>query len=170
MSRIILKEIISKDVSLDYVNWMNDSEIVRFTDQKNLIHTKNKIKKFVNEKKKSKSEFLYGIFFIKNKKKIHIGNIKLGPINFLHSNAQISYIIGKKEFQRRGIGSLAIKKVLQIAKRKFKLRKIIASIYPKNIGSRKVLLKNQFLLEGKLRKMQYFENKREDLLLFGKII
>ena len=69
MSRIILKEIISKDVSLDYVNWMNDSEIVRFTDQKNLIHTKNKIKKFVNEKKNLKMNFFTVFSLLKIKKK-----------------------------------------------------------------------------------------------------
>ena len=39
-----------------------------------------------------------------------------------------------------------------------------------NISSKKVLLKNKFKLEGKLKKQYKFNNKRIDGLVYGKII
>ena len=45
-------------------------------------HSLADIRKFVVEKNKSKNEFLFGIFIEKRNENLHIGNIKLGPINF----------------------------------------------------------------------------------------
>ena len=42
-------------------------------------------------------------------KKIHIGNIKLGPIDFIHKNALISYFIGEKKYWGKNITTMAIK-------------------------------------------------------------
>ena len=121
------------------------------------------------KKKKSKIEYLFGIFCVE-RKKTHIGNIKLGPINNIHKYAEISYIIGNLEFQNQGFATQAIRKILVIAKKKFKLKKIIASVYSSNIASRKVLEKNNFKLEGIVKKKFVFNKKRLDQLIFGKLI
>ena len=99
----------NKDVGDDYLKWMNDYEVHKYTEQKNKKHTIKEIKKFVKEKNKSKNEFLYGIFF----KKKHIGNIKLGPIRFVHKSAEISYFIGKKELWGKGYTNKAIKLLIK---------------------------------------------------------
>ncbi len=88
---IFLKELTPKDVSQSYLMWMNDYEVHQFTEQKFKKHNIKSIIEYVKEKKKSKDEFLYGIFLKNNKE--HIGNIKLGPINFIHKYADISYFI-----------------------------------------------------------------------------
>ena len=59
-----------------------------------------------------------------SKAKIHVGNIKLGPINTKHKYAEISYFIGDKKYHNLGIKSLTIKKVCQIAKNKHKIKVI----------------------------------------------
>ena len=168
--KIQLSELKTSMVSKRYVEWMNKKEIVKFTEQRFLKHTKKDVIKFVKSKEKSHDEFLYGIFVLEPKKKTHIGNIKLGPINFDHLTSEISYFIGEKNFQNKGLGSLAIKNVLIIAKKRFKLKKITAGVYNNNISSKKVLLKNKFKLEGKLKKQYKFNNKRIDGLVYGKII
>ena len=81
-----------KDVGSKYKKWMNDFEVHKFTEQKYKKHTLKDIKSFVTQKNKSKNEFLFGIFLKENNN--HIGNIKLGPINFMHKTAEISYFIG----------------------------------------------------------------------------
>ena len=48
----------------------------------------------------------------------HIGNIKLGPINFIHKNAVISYFIGEKKLWKRGYTTLAIEEIIKIAKKR----------------------------------------------------
>ena len=54
-----------KDISNDYLKWMNDFEVNKYTEQKYKKHKIKDIKKFVNEKNKSNNEFLYGIFLKK---------------------------------------------------------------------------------------------------------
>ena len=50
------------DVGKEYLKWMNDYEVTKFTEQRFKKHSLVDIKNFVKEKNKSKTEFLYGIF------------------------------------------------------------------------------------------------------------
>lgn len=168
--KIQLVELNSSMVSNKYVDWLNSPEIVKFTEQRFKKHSLTSVKNFVISKKKSKSEFLYGIFINIKKHKVHVGNIKLGPINFHHMSAEISYFIGEKNLHNKGIASSAINEVLLIAKKKFKLKKITAGVYSNNIFSKKVLIKNKFKLEGILKKQFNFKNKRVDKLIYGKAL
>ena len=164
---IYLKELTKKDVTQKYVNWMNDYEVHKFTEQKYKKHNLKDVKKFIIEKKKSKNEFLYGIYIKKNKE--HIGNIKLGPINYIHKFAVISYFIGNKDMWGKNYTSLAIKKIIKIAKKKG-LKKLQAGLLEMNIGSKIVLEKNNFKLEGTLKSQMLYKNKRCNKLCFGLVL
>tara|TARA_B100000959_G_C14704250_1_gene510068 strand:+ start:126 stop:668 length:543 start_codon:yes stop_codon:yes gene_type:complete len=175
-SHIFLKELRVSDVSTKYVNWLNDHQIVKFTQQNGKIANYKKVAHYVKEKQKSKYEFFYGIF-IKQKKNdssrisiIHVGNIKIGPINFFHKHAAISYLVGEKKYWKKGIASIAIKKVVKIAKTRFFLKKVLSYVHQENIASTKVLLNNKFILEAKLKKKLRYKNKRVDELIFSKLI
>ena len=168
--KIKLKELNQKDITKEYCNWLNDYEVSKYTEQKYFVHNLNTVKKFVKEKKNSKLEFLYGIFLNYDHDYKHVGNIKIGPINNFHKNAEISYFIGNKKFWGKGITSLAIKKVLKICKKKFGIKKVIAGCYANNLGSIKVLKKNKFVQEAKLKNHIIFEGKRIDQYIFGKKI
>ena len=102
---LILKKLKLKNVNTEYLKWMNDYEVTKFTEQRFKKHSLLDLKNFVKEKNKSKNEFLFGIFFKENSFLIHIGNIKLGPINKFHKSAEISYIIGNKNFGKKELES-----------------------------------------------------------------
>ena len=173
-SQVFLKELSFNDYSKNYLEWMNDKNINEFTEQKLLKQNKKRIIEFIKEKKKSKKEFLYGIFLRLDKslhiKPIHVGNIKLGPINYYHKNSFISYFVGDKNFWGMNIATLAIQKVLIIAKKKFKLKKVSACTYKINIGSMKVLKKNGFSLEANFKKHLIYKNKRVDEVYYSKFL
>ena len=158
-----------KDISEKYLGWMNDPEVQEYTEQKFAKHSLANIRKFVEEKNSSKYEFLYGIFIVKKTFKIHLGNIKLGPINFTHKRAAISYFIGDKELWGKGYATQAIKEITKIAK-KMGLKKLKAGLYEMNIGSKKILEKNNFKLEGKMKSEIIYKGKRYNSYWFGKII
>jgi len=157
-----------KDISKKYLNWMN-SNVHRYTEQRYKKHSLNDIKKFVIKKNKSKDEHLYGIFIKKNFKEIHIGNIKIGPINFIHKTAEISYFIGEKNLWGKGYMAKAIHEIIKIAKKK-KLKKIKAGFYEMNYGSKKVLEKNGFREEGRLISEVLYNKRRYSYVLFGKVL
>ena len=116
-TNIKLRELTQNLVSDRYVDWMNSYEVTKLTEQRFSKHTKKNVINFVNKKKKSKKEYLFGIFYLKNKA-IHIGNIKLGPINDYHKFAEISYLIGDLKFQNKGLATKAIEQILILAKKK----------------------------------------------------
>ena len=103
-----------KDITKKYQKWMNDPEVHKYTEQRYKKHSLKDIRKFVKEKNKSKTEFLFGIFLKKNKILNHIGNIKLGPINFIHKTAETSYFLGEKDLWGKGYTTIAIKKIIKI--------------------------------------------------------
>ena len=168
--KITLRKLnLTKDISNKYLTWMNDLEVHKYTEQKYTKHSLTKIRKFVKEKNKSKGEFLYGIFLKRNNLNTHIGNIKLGPVNFLHMIGEISYFIGERELWGKGYTTLAIKEIIKIEK-KMGLKKLKAGLYEMNVGSKKVLEKNNFKLEGKFKSEIVYKGKRYNRYCYGKIL
>ena len=133
-----------KDVTDKYVNWMNDYEVVKFTEQHSFTHTKEMVNEFVTKKFNSKCDFLFGIYFNNN----HIGNIKLGPINTNNLISDISYFIGDKKLWGKGIASKALMSVIHFAFNTLKLEKINAGYYQEAVASEKLLNKCGFKFES----------------------
>lgn len=167
---LILKKLNpKKDISDKYVKWMNDKSVHPYSVQKFKKHTLKNVKKYVSDINKSKNIFLFGIF-LKNKRTLnHIGNIKLGPIHEYYKSSHISYFIGDKKFLNKGYTTLAIKKIVKIAKKK-KVKKLKAGIVEINYGSIKVVKKNGFKKEATLVSEELHGKKRYNSLIYGKII
>ena len=163
LKNISLKKISKNNIIPDYIKWMNDYEVVKFTEQKYIKHTKKNVKNFLEKINKDKYSLIYGIFC----NNLLLGTVKIGNINQIHKTADISYIIGNKKFWNKGIGSAVVRKICLIAFKELKLKKLIAGTYSVAIESQKVLKKNGFKREGVLKKQIYFNNKRIDHYIYG---
>ena len=167
---LFLRKLAIKDIKKDYLNWMNDPDVVKYTEQRFKKHSLKSIKKFVLSKLSSKNEHIYGIFIKKNKNEFHIGNIKIGPIDYFHKTADISYIIGYKKYWNKGLGSLAVKKIIELSRKKYRLKKITAGCYEMNKGAIEVLKKNKFIMEASFKNQINYKNKRIKKFVFGLIL
>lgn len=168
--KIVLKKLnIKKDITRKYQKWINDYEVMRYTEQKFQKHTLLDIKNFVKKQNKSKISFLYGIFLKNKNSNLHIGNIKLGPIFVHHKTAEISYFIGEKKIWGKGYATYAIKKIIKIAKKKG-IKKLRAGFYKMNVASKKALIKNNFKIEGEFKSEIIYEGKRTSRCWFGKVL
>lgn len=165
--KITLRELHSEDVSEDYVNWMNDFEVVRFTESRFSRHDLSSIKQFVRAFKENQNSVLLGIF--SKQEKVHIGNIKLGPINWRHKFADIGLILGRKTFWRQGLATEAITLLCQYAFADLRLHKLTSGCYFSNKGSIRSFQKAGFTQEGLRRKHVASESGWEDVIEFGKI-
>ena len=137
---IFIRIISHKDVSLKYLNWLKSYEIMKFTEQHKKKHTIKSTKFFVEEKLLSNYDLLFGIFF----KNEHIGNTKLGPIDWEKKEAQVSFFLGEKNVWGQGIMPKVINTVLLYAFRSLKLLEIKAGYEKKNLASAKVFKKCRF--------------------------
>jgi RimJ/RimL family protein N-acetyltransferase len=110
---------------------------------------------------------LFGIFDKESDQ--HIGNIKLGPINWFHRYAEIGLIIGNKDFWGKGVATDSITLISLYAFNTLNLHKVTAGCYASNIGSKKAFLKAGFDVDGVRKSHCFSQGKWEDLILLGKI-
>lgn len=162
---IVLSALQGNVISDKYLCWMLDSEVNEFTEQRHQIHSHRTLRNYVRRKFVSDYDLLMGIYVNHS----HIGNIKLGDIDYNNRNASVSYLIGDKSFWKRGIGSIVVGLVTEIAYEKLGIEKITAGVYLKNVGSIKVLENNNFIREAVLPKQVLYNGVRHDIALYGKL-
>jgi RimJ/RimL family protein N-acetyltransferase len=162
---LTLRVLSKGDITKKYINWLNQSNIMRFTEQNGKTHDQVSTEEFVHSCYLNEGTFLFGIFF----NKVHIGNIKLGPINFTHQIADVSYVIGDRDYWGRGIATIVIKAVTNFGFNELNLHKINAGTYENNIGSIKALQKCGFNQEGLFIDEINFQGERINSLRFGLI-
>jgi RimJ/RimL family protein N-acetyltransferase len=137
------------DCNDTYLQWMVDYETNYYMETRWNEQTVQTITGFVNSIRNSSDSYLFAI--VDKKGGIHIGNIKLGPINSRYNYADLSYFIGNKNFHRKGYAKEAIKLVCQFAFVSLQLHRIQAGVIEGNDVSRHVLEATGFTLEGRLR-------------------
>jgi len=97
-----------------------------------------------------------------------IGRIQL--FNFSNENkcAEIGYFLDKK-YWKKGIMSSCVNVVTKFAFDYLRIERLIARMAVENIGSWKVVEKNKYTREGKMRHSFFVNNKIYDSYLYAKI-
>lgn len=144
--KIYLREVRESDVTDEYCAWINDPEINQYLETRFYPRSRNDILNFVQKKDANPNEILFAICHKKND--THIGNIKLGPINWIHRKGDVSLLIGDKNYWGQGIATEAIRLVVEFAFFTINLNKVNAGYYSENKGSVKAFEKCGFKVEG----------------------
>ena len=163
--RIYLREVRISDVNEDYYKWLNDNEIGQYLETRFQPQSIESIREYVSSLLGSCESIFLAIIVKENDK--HIGNIKLGPINWLHRFADVSLMLGDKENWGKGYGTEAIKLVVDYAFSRLNLHRLNAGIYENNVGSIKVFTKVGFKEEGTLIKKRFFKGQYINEKIFG---
>jgi len=164
---IFLRPVKLSDISMEYVKWMNSKQVNQFLESRFSKHTLTDLKNYQRKISKDPNTFFMGIF--KKEKQNHIGNIKLGPIDWNHKIADIGIMIGDKNSWGKGYATDAIKLITNFGFKKLKLHKLTAGAYENNLGSIKAFLKAGFHEEARRRKHFFFKGKFLDGILLAKI-
>ena len=164
-SQIYLREVNENDVSDAYYGWMNDSEVNQYLETRYIPRSKANILNFVKNLDSNSNEILFAICDIKSNKRI--GNIKLGPINWIHKFGDISLLIGEKDYWGRGIATEAIALVSVFAFNTLNMHKLKAGCYSANEGSLKAFEKVGFNREGLVKKQWFVNGVFQDNIILG---
>ena len=97
----------------------------------------------------------------------------IGTIGFMwiqpeNAAAEVGYSLARR-FWNRGIMTRAVEEICQIAFDKLELIRITANVYEPNIASVRVLEKNGFILEGRMRKAVKKADRIYDVCIYGKV-
>ena len=161
---IYLRSLSLKDVTQNYLKWLQDNEVNYFLETRHEKQSLKKIKTFVSLCNNSDVIYLFGIF---TKSDIHVGNIKLGPIKKNHSLASISIFLGNKKYWGKGISHDAINALTNFSFRDLALNKLTAGMYSNNVYSIKAFEKVGFVKEGLRFKHYKLESNFTDIVELG---
>lgn len=155
-------------VTADYVQWLNDPAVNQFLESRFVTHDIGSTRDFVAGVLRDPSALMWGIRW--READVHVGNIKLGPIDRRHRTGEIGLMIGARESWGKGLGATAIALVAEIASRQLGLRKLTAGCYGSNIGSARAFEKAGFVVEGVRRAHFLIDESPEDLILLARFL
>ncbi len=145
---------------------MNDYDVIKYLESRFAPPTSlDDLKDYVRKVNEDKTQVFFGI--VLKEEKIHIGNIKIGPINWIHRHASVGILIGDKRFWRHGYATEAIRTITDYAFRTLNLNHLYAGCYRGNVGSIKAFQNAGWVLEGSLSNHYFFEGQYVDGLILG---
>lgn len=165
-SRLSLQTLITKAAEGNYQYWVNDRLVNQFLELRHCIPNVDDLKMFIENMNESSHHLLLGIFLGEHK---HIGNIKLGPIDWQNKRGSVGLMIGDRMQWGKGYATEAIKVITHYAFNKLELNSLHAGCYAENIGSYKAFLKGGYKEEGRQTQYWKLNDGFTDNILLGKL-
>jgi len=150
-----------------YVEWLNDPEVVKYSEQRHAIHTIESCTEYYNSIKESENIFLAIIF--KNSNLGHIGNISI-TIDSSNLVADIAIVIGEKLAWGKGVGLEAWSLVMNYLLQYTKIRKVTAGTMSVNKPMLNVMHCSGMDIECYRKEYFLWEGKFVDLVLAAKTL
>jgi RimJ/RimL family protein N-acetyltransferase len=96
-----------------------------------------------------------------------VGFVQLAMIDTTHRHAMLGIVLGAKELWGHGIGSTALRILMDYAFTVQGLERVYAEVYTFNTRSRRLFEGLGFQQEGLLRQHEYHNGSFQDLYVFG---
>jgi len=126
--QIILRELTVADASADYASWLNDPEVNKYLETRQV--TVDELKSYITERQGSSDTLFLGMFWKEND--LHIGNIKLEPIDFEKGEAMMGILIGNKEYWGKGVATEATNLICDYAFDQMGLKEVNLGVIDQN--------------------------------------
>jgi [ribosomal protein S5]-alanine N-acetyltransferase len=141
---LTLRPLTEADITDRYLAWFGDDEVTKYLEVRS--PTKQESIDYLRRGQETGDYYLYAIIV----DGVHIGNLKIGPIQWKHGLSDLVTVIGDRKYWGKGYATEAIKQGIKIAF-DMGIRKISAGIYSDNIGSYRAYIKAGFTAEAILK-------------------
>jgi len=144
------------------LKWFNDPEISKYMEAPDSTDSKESlIQNFFLSSQKDVSLVIY-----EKESNLAIGYCSIYNIRRFNQSAEISFLIGEKEFQGRGYSKEIVSLLLSIAFDEMKLNSVVATATQDNIRSVQLLKKIGFREVGVLSQYHIINGLKNDDILF----
>lgn len=157
-SRVYLRPLQPEDINDRYVSWFADDTVTMWLEAKRI--TKKDALDYLEEGRRTKRWFNYAVCDKTNDR--HIGNVKVGPINYRHMTSDLVTVIGERDYWGKGIASEAISIGNRVAFEVYRIRKLNGGMYESNKGSTKAYCKGGWFVETHLPRHYQIGDHLED--------
>ena len=140
----------------NYISWLNDIEVVRYSEQRHKIHSLESCRNYFEQQQKSDNYFL-AVELI-DKQITHVGNVGVS-VDFSNKIADLSIIIGDKSLWGTGVGSRAWSLALKAVLFDFNFRMVTAGTMEVNKSMIKLMKRSGMNIDCVLPRRFMFEGE-----------
>lgn len=145
-----------------------DPDVSRFIGWK-LMNTLDETREFIELMiKREEAGTHYYASIVEKTTNAVIGTVMIFNFDQEANKAEIGYVFHKDSWGK-GYGSESLALMSEFAFETLKLHKLFAYVVDANVGSARILEKDQFTLEGRLKDNYFIEGQYYDALFYGKI-
>jgi ribosomal-protein-alanine N-acetyltransferase len=148
--KVYLRPFDIDDLEGNYLQWVNDGEILQHLASNAFPKTKEDLSNYVNNILSDNSYVFFAV--IEKSTETHIGNVKIGPINWIDRRTAYGRMMSKESWGK-GYGSEVLKLIIQYVFDTLNLNRIIDYAVSDNIASIKSNVKAGMELKERLKNM-----------------
>lgn len=162
---IYLRAITEEDLTGRYFEWLNDFEVTRYTESGRFPNTMAAMESYYRSVILNAANVALAI--VEKQTDRHIGNVKIGPINWVHRCAEFGILIGEKDCWGKGYGTEATSLMLKYSFQRLNLHKMVLGVHASHSGAIRAYERAGFRVEGQLREALFLDGRYCDKVLMG---
>lgn len=163
-SKVSLRIFTERDINNRYLGWLNDPEVVKYSNQRFLDHTIESSVAYLNTFNDSSNVFL-SISTIDQ-------NIPIGTLTIYyspqHQTADVGILVGEKLLWGKGYGQDAWDTIIKLLSRLPGIRKITAGAISANIGMINLMIRSGMSFEAAKIQQELLNGVPVDLHYYAK--
>lgn len=164
-ARIYLRPLERGDLTDRYLGWLNDPEVNFYMESGTFPVTSADLEKFYGDVTSSRTQVIFAIAGKKSNE--HIGNVKLGPISWVHRRATFGILIGEKKFRGLGVGLEATRLAVEYGFFRLNLHRIDLGVCAEHVAAIHCYERAGFKVEGRFRQDLFVDGRYVDRLWMG---
>lgn len=163
-AKIRLRPFKEDDITPTYISWLNNPEVVRYSNQRFCKHTEENCRQYLAAFTGSSNHFLA----IEDcASRFMLGTLTVYR-SLHHRTADIGIMIGNPACWGKGIGFEAFRTISEGLERSGEIRKITAGTSAMNVGMIRIMEKAGLSLEATRRDQELIDGRSVDLLYYAK--
>ena len=162
---VYLRPLELADAEGPYLEWINEYEVTRFMETGVFPTTAEGLRRYVESVTASPATVMLAI--VERETGLHIGNIKLGPIRWIHRRADMGIMLGDRTRWGRGYGREAVALILGYAFEWLNLNKVTLGVDTDNVAAVRIYESLGFKIEGTQRRHLFRDGAYRDNHVMG---
>lgn len=163
--KIYLRPMDRDDLNDQYLQWVNTEDKATNLGTLQFPSTRDALEHYLEAQINNKDVVFFAIMERNSDRRI--GTCKIGPIDWINSNASVGCLIGDASQRLKGYGTETWQLLIRYAFKILNLHKIVGWVSAGNIGSIKSMEKAGFKVEARLKEYGYHDGKYEDTCILS---
>lgn len=163
-NKVILRSFRIADITDDFVSFLNNTKVVRYSNQRFIRHTPESCLNYMKSFTDTDSIYLA----IEDKDNGELLGTMTAYIDINHKTADIGILIGNRNVWGKGIGTESWGLLMNFLFSSADIRKVTGGTLKDNIGMINIMKKNGMTHEATQVAQEIIDNKPIDMLYFSK--